>query len=213
MIYVKKLLFAVVLILVGVTAFAYTIDHLCMSSGDEVVFFTWGKDYVPAKNNGSDKDEQNISDASDMTAQSTDAPAVKTVEVSLYFSDEDIMNLKPEIREFKEDEDIALSIARAVASGPKKDDLYALLPSESEVLSASISDDGLCTVDMNREFCEFDGGSYMENMAVFSLVNSLCSYDKINKVKINVEGNEEALFGNHYSLDVVFEADMSLVAR
>ena len=209
----KKFLFVVILLLIGATAFAYTVDHLCMSSGQEVMFFTWGKDYVPAVNNTvSEKNK-----TSDATPENNEKQAQKelaeTAEINLYFSDENIMNLKSEVKSFDVNDDIASEIAKAVIKGPESEHLYALIPSEAKVLSADISDDGLCTLNLSKEFCEFDGGSYMENMAVFSLVNSLCSYDKINSVKINVEGDEAALFGGHYSLEDAFKADKTLIAK
>ena len=208
----KKFLFVAILLLIGATAFAYTVDHLCMSSGQEVMFFTWGKDYVPVANNTVNEKKETSDAAPEKSEKSSEKDLAETAEINLYFADENIMNLKAEVKSIDVNDDIASEIAKAVIKGPESEELYALIPSETKVLSSVISDDGLCTLNLSKEFCEFDGGSYMENMAVFSLVNSLCSYEKIKSVKINVEGDEAALFGGHYSLEDVFKADDSLIA-
>lgn len=195
-------LFVIIIISALLLGIAYAVDLNRMASGEPVLFSTWGIDYAP--------NEENPLDETGDTPPQQIEEKKEDVEVNLYFADANIMNLKREKRVFKNDEDLAKNVVLSVIEGPKADDIYALIPADTELISISVTD-GLCTVNLNDEFTNFTGGTSMENLAVHSLVNSLCSVEGINKVKINVEGNTSAMFGGHYSLEDAFVADMSLV--
>ena len=55
------------------------------------------------------------------------------------------------------------------------------------------------------------GGTTKETMALYSIVNTLCGIDGIEKVKINIDGNENPDFGGHFDLSEPLEADLSLI--
>ena len=189
----------VVAILLGI---AYAIDLNRMNEGKPVVFSTWGLSYTPNDNTV----QTDIENNSDEPKEEKKAE----VEVSLYYADENIANLSAEKRTFKNDSSLAKAVLQAIIDGPRDNNLCTLIPSDTEIISVSVSGD-LCIIDLNDEFNNFTGGTSMENLAVHSIVNSLCSIDGISKVKINIEGNKAAMFGGHYSLEDSFTADMSLV--
>lgn len=198
-----KTVLAFFLVAVILTGIAYTIDINRMNEGKPVMFSTWGLNYTP--NEEINNPGENISED---TPKKEEKP--KEITISLYYADENIANLKAEKRIFPNDENLAKSVVQAIIDGPQNDNLCSLLPSDTEINSVSISGD-VCTVDLNDEFTNFTGGTSMENLAVFSLVNSLCEVDGVSKVKINIEGNKKAMFGGHYSLEDEFLKDMSLV--
>ena len=196
-------LFVIIIISALLLGIAYAVDLSRMASGEPVIFSTWGMDYAPVEDTpiGNGENDNN----------EPDIPQKKEeVEINLYFADANIMNLEREKRVFKNDENLAKNVALSVIEGPKSGNIYALIPADTEIISINVKD-GLCTIDLNDEFTNFSGGTSLENLAVHSLVNSLCEIEEINKVKINVEGKANAMFGGHYSLEDTFTADKSLV--
>ena len=193
----------VILVVAILAGIAYAIDLGRMNEGKPVMFSTWGMDYAPTEE----------IPHPDTQVEPSDEPKVekpKEIEVSLYFADENISHLKAEKRVFKNDEMAVKAVVQAIIDGPKDENLCTLIPADTEIISASLSGD-LCTINLNDEFTNFTGGTSMENLAIFSIVNSLCSIDAVNKVKIDIEGNKSAMFGGHYSLEDAFTKDMSLV--
>lgn len=196
-------LFVIIIISALLLGIAYAVDLSRMASGEPVIFSTWGMDYAPVEDATPDSTENKDNEQSIPQKK-------KEVEINLYFADANIMNLEKEKRVFKNDENLARNVALSVIEGPRSSNIYALIPADTEIISINVKD-GLCTVDLNDEFTNFTGGTSMENLAVHSLVNSLCEIEEVNKVKINVEGNTTAMFGGHFSLEDAFSADMSLV--
>ena len=135
-------------------------------------------------------------------------------EVTFYFPDEAVMYLCPEIIKVNADEDIFLeTVVASIINGPVSKDLNPSVFGDVDVLSVK-SENGLCTVDLSSEFAEYNtGGTTKEVMAIYSIVNTLCSIDGVEKVKINIEGEENPEFGGHFSLDEPFEADMTIVKK
>lgn len=132
--------------------------------------------------------------------------------VTLYFPDDAVMYLIPTQMHVNTIESkFYQTVVEAIIKGPATDDLNPSISGDVKVLSATV-DKGLCTVDLSSEFAEFNtGGSTKEQMAIFSIVNTLCGLDDINKVKINIEGDENPVFGGHITLDEPFEADTELI--
>lgn len=193
----------VILIAAILFGIAYAIDLNRMSEGRPVMFSTWGMDYAPTEEPPNENPN-----ASEENPETEEKP--KEVEVLLYFADANIVNLSSEKRIFKNNDSLAESVVQAIIDGPEDKDLCTLLPADTEIISVSVSGN-LCTVDLNDEFTNFTGGTSMENLAVYSVVNSICSIDGISRVKINIEGNKNAMFGGHYSLEDPFIADMTIV--
>ena len=193
---------AVILVVAILLGIAYAIDLNRMNEGKPVIFSTWGLNYTPDDSNEEPNIENNIDEPKD------EKPA--EVEVSLYYGDENIANLSAEKRTFKNDSSLAKAVVQAIIDGPHNENLCILIPSDTEIISVSVSGD-LCTINLNDEFTNFTGGTSMENLAIYSIVNSLCSIEGISKVKIDIEGNKNAMFGGHYSLEDAFTKDMSLV--
>ncbi len=143
----------------------------------------------------------------------TDAQnATKTV--NIYFPDENVMYMEAEERviEGKTDPQLAEAIICEILKGPEREDLNPALRGEVKVLNVEIDKNGLCTIDLSKEFETYNtGGSAMESMAIYSVVNSLCELDSIDRVKINIDGKEDAEYGGHFLLDEPFEPDKNLM--
>ena len=135
-------------------------------------------------------------------------------DVTFYFPDEAVMYLCPETIKVNASEDIFLeTVVASIINGPVSEDLRPSVSGDVDVLSVNLKD-GICTVDLSSEFREFNtGGTTKEVMAIYSIVNTLCNLDGIEKVKINIEGDENPEFGGHFSLKDTFEFDMTIVKK
>lgn len=193
----------IIIIVAALFAIAYALDNARMSEGKEVLFSTWGNDYVPL----SEKEAVSSDAVSEEIPQNAEKSEIKAV---LYFADSNIMHLCAEERTIDISEGAELSVARAVIEGPKSDNLTSLIPADTVINSIETDDFGTCIIDLNDEFINFTSGTSMETLSLMSLVNSLCALDSVEEVKINIEGNESAFFG-HYSLEEAYKSDMTLV--
>lgn len=134
----------------------------------------------------------------------------ETIETKVYFVSEDF-ELAAETREVLAD-GREKYIAQEVIKGPNDEKLSKPIDGNVEVLSAKTDSDGVCTIDLSKEFAEENtGGTLRESLAIYALVNSLCEVDYIKEVKINIEGNEEFEFGGHFDFSDTFEYDYDMI--
>lgn len=143
----------------------------------------------------------------EIPAQPETPPPPATVTVTLLYPDKEFLNLQ------KEERAVTLTgkgaewdVLDALYAGPRREDLMSILGgTTADILSVTVRD-GLCTVDLSRNFVvQNTGGSTREGWILSSIVNALCSLDGIDKVKFNVEGNANAEYGGHFTLDEPFE--------
>ena len=107
---------------------------------------------------------------------------VLSQDVTFYFPDEAVMYLCPETIKVNADEDIFLeTVVASIINGPASEDLNPAIFGDVDVLSVK-SENGLCTVDLSSEFREFNtGGTTKEVMAIYSIVNTLCTLLALKK--------------------------------
>lgn len=143
--------------------------------------------------------------------KSSKAPKTEKRNLLLYFTDSAAQYLRGEERNLSSDDDaVEWAIVYELIKGPKSENLSPSVQGEVGILSIQ-TQNGLCTIDLTKEFVEANtGGSAKENIAIYSLVNSLCELQTIDKVKINIEGNTEAEFGEML-LDTPLEPNKDLV--
>lgn len=134
-----------------------------------------------------------------------------TTVATLYFADENAMYLVPESREIvlKEGEKLETAIAQALLLGPKNDRLYSALPQGVKVLSTETKD-GICFLNLSAEFSAAGMGGSTEMLAVYSVVNTLCDIEGVEKVQILVEGKKIDEFG-HLSLSESLERNKDVL--
>ena len=78
-------------------------------------------------------------------------------------------------------------IVRALLENEPPERMHCLIPEGTQLLSAETVE-GVCHVDLSREFAQITGGYSAERLAVNSLVASLCSIDTIDAVVLTIEG-------------------------
>ena len=133
--------------------------------------------------------------------------SIEYCEATLYFPDEEAMYLVPESRQLRadlNDTQKAGEILKMLFDGPRTDNLYPSLKGDCRINSVVICD-GTCTVDFSADFVLNNiGGSAQESFAIGSVVKSLCGLESVERVKINIDGEENAEFGGHFMLDAPF---------
>ena len=117
-------------------------------------------------------------------------------QVVLYFADSS-GNLQAETRNIAKVEGIARATIGELINGPQSSSLSPTLPGGAELKDINISN-GVCTVDFTSELRDHLGsGSSAEELAVWSIVDTLCQFETVSSVKILVEGQElQTLNGN-----------------
>ena len=119
------------------------------------------------------------------------------VPASLYFRRTGSAALGFELRVFRltEDETPAIAVLEALAAGPRDDGLEGLLPQDLAVRAAWV-DDGVCYADVSSALLAAIPDSPEEQeLVISSIVETLCSLDKVEQVQLLVEGEPLTAYG------------------
>jgi len=103
---------------------------------------------------------------------------------------------------------VFIFVLNELIGGTLNSELVNVIPPQTKVNSATC-ENGICTVDLSADFIS-KNGTASEQMAIYSVVNTLCSMDGIDKVQFIIDGKKIMIFGS-YIFDQPFEADMSIV--
>lgn len=162
---------------------------------------SWGKD---KQKQGDDPDNQQ--------------PQLATMEVVLYFSDDQAMYLVPEkrnitIEEEANDEVLATSIVKELIAGPRNKELNATIPAEATILSVKINE-GVASADFSKELqSKHWGGSTGEGMTLNSIANTLTELDSIDKVQLLIEGKKVESLVGHWDTTVPLERNEDIINK
>jgi len=134
---------------------------------------------------------------------------VKEKKVNLYFGTDDAMNLKLEKRDIR-GRNLYLEAVMELIKGPTDPNLTKTIPDGTEVLNIS-KDGDIIVVDFNDKIVKNHwGGSTGERITVYSIVNTLGQFEKINKVKFLIEGEEVNTLVGHMDLSTPLEPNPEL---
>lgn len=119
--------------------------------------------------------------------------------IKLYFSDDQAMYLKPEVRQVTvKGETLADVVVQELIKGPENENLLATIPAETKLISLKIADN-VAYVNLSKELqCKHSGGSTGEIMTVYSIVNTLIDLNiGIEQVQLLVEGEKQETLVGH----------------
>ena len=119
------------------------------------------------------------------------------VTAALYFRRAGGNTLGYELRVFRltEEETPARAVLEALISGPRDEGLSALLPPELTVRAAWV-DDGVCYADLSGALLAAPPEQAEEQeLLITSIVETLCSLDKVEQVRLLVEGEALTAYG------------------
>lgn len=131
----------------------------------------------------------------DISAETTEYAILQ-----LYFADAEHMKLIAEDRvvEVNTNQAKEKTIVEQLITGPLEKGHYATIPIDTKVRDVTTTKDGICYVNLSQDFLSKSSGDHnKEVLMVYSIVNSLCALDTVNKVQFFVEGEKiEDVKGN-----------------
>lgn len=137
----------------------------------------------------------------------------RTKTMLLYFSDGK-QNLVGEQRQitYKTDESLVKKIIEELVKGPTVKGYAATLPAATKVNTVHFKDDTVA-VDLSGEFLTgLDGGSELENLRIYSIVDTLTELSNIKKVQFSIDGQKGKLLGQT-ELDGDFVRDETVIKK
>ena len=186
------------------------VKTLCQAEGVEYVAFTVGGQPLM------DSNAQPIglmasSDFIDNTGGETNY--TQTVTVTLFFTGEDGKTLKQSRHQIEFDGAISLEelVIQQLTAGPlpEEEGLYPTLPANTRLIKIS-KKDGICYVDLNAAFLD-KLPDISDEVAVYSVVNSLVEISGINRVQFTIEGEAQKTYRETLAFDGMFERNLDLV--
>lgn len=111
---------------------------------------------------------------------------------NLYFANQEKNNLVVEMRSIDERgmERTARTVIEELIKGPSNDDAKGVIPKGTTLLDFDIKD-SVALVNFSKEYFSSEDDSKTEELlARYSVVNTLCDIEGIDKVKIFIEGTE-----------------------
>ncbi|ROR30579.1 germination protein M [Mobilisporobacter senegalensis] len=97
----------------------------------------------------------------------------------------------------------------SVIKGTKEGTLYPTIPSSVSLIKVSTKD-GVCYVDLSKEFLE-KIPEITDQVAIYSVVNSLVEMPSVNKVKFLIEGEEHKTYRETMTFNEFFERNLDIV--
>lgn len=134
--------------------------------------------------------------------------------VVLYFADSKTSELVKEVRTIKitDTQPIEKYIINELIKGPANSSLQAVLSPDTSVISVQTTD-GTCFINFNSNFVSRNSGTTeKENLAIYSIVNSLTELEHVNNVQFLVDGKKISSFGKN-SISGTFYRNKGLIRR
>jgi len=137
--------------------------------------------------------------------------------ITLYFPSYATGNLLPETRSLKLSSDNITAVRQillALIEGSHEGHGTALSPSTT-VRAVFLSQDGTAIIDLSQEaLAGFQPGIESENLAIYSIVDSLCAnLSQVKEVRFLVQGSEVQTLDGHIDLTGNFAPEPSLIAQ
>lgn len=174
---------------------------------DSVVFTVEG---VPLRNEEGAEigfmDRQNVLLNPEISADATEYAILK-----LYFANENGTDLVVEDRvvEVNANQPREKTIMEQLISGPLETGSYATIPADTKLRDITTTGDGICYVNLSQEFLT-KPSSVSEILTIYSVVNSLCELDTIDRVQFLIEGEKVENFRGRNDFGTPYTAVESL---
>ena len=149
--------------------------------------------------------------SNDFTESDSNIGEMNWRNVQLYYADEDgtgLVKVK-EILAYNKNMSVEKMIVQRLISGPTTQNCYSSLPEGVKLLGVSVVDK-VCYVNLSEEFAD-ELVKVASEVEIYSIVNSLCSLDYIDSVKIFINGDYSKEFKDNISLDRLYKYNQSLV--
>lgn len=100
-------------------------------------------------------------------------------------------------------------IVEQLIAGPLSDTKYPTIPAGTKLVKVTVKE-GICYVDFNDKFLDKIDG-ITDEVAIYSVVNSLVEMPTINKVQFKINGELQKIYGESTNFDGMFERNLDVV--
>lgn len=131
--------------------------------------------------------------------------------LQLYFANETgdrLVGERVEVR-YSSNMSVEKLVVERLIKGPITKDAYPAIPSETKLVSISTKD-GICYVNLDEGFLE-QGYNVLEQIPVYSIVNSLTEIPGISKVQILINGETNLTYQESIRFETIFERNLDLI--
>ena len=140
-------------------------------------------------------DRANVNIDGEISAETTEYAIFK-----LYFANaqHNALIVEDRVVEVNTNQEKEKTVVEQLIAGPLEKGYYATVPIDTKVRDVTTTKDGICYVNLSQDFLSKSSGDHnKEVLMVYSIVNSLCALDSVNKVQFFVEGEKiEDVKGN-----------------
>ena len=139
---------------------------------------------------------------------------VQEIAVTLYFADANRENLVKTEKRIPKVEGLARATVETLLEGPDADSgLVSAIPEGTQLLDINVKqEEKKCIVDFSQELRnQLDNGSNSEQLAVYSIANTLCQFASIEEVEFRIEGQTVATLAGQTNLSRAVSANPSIV--
>ncbi len=161
-----------------------------------------------------------VPDPDDITIEETYEPVqtigepVQEMTVSLYFADADRQQLVKTEKRIPKVEGMARATLETLLEGPDQSSgLVAAVPGGTQLLDINVKpDEKRCIVDLSQEMRnQLASGDTSEQLAIYSIANTLCQFDTIEEVEFRIEGQTVTTLAGSSDLSKAVTANAAIV--
>ncbi len=133
------------------------------------------------------------------------------VKLDLYFADKTGDRLVETNRTVIYNSNISMEklVIEQIISGPVIDTAYPVINPNTKLISATTKD-GICYVNFDKAFLT-QTNKVTDDVAIYSIVNSLIELPDVNKVQFSVDGETDITYHEKTSLSAPFERNLDIV--
>ena len=129
--------------------------------------------------------------------------------LTLYFANETGDKLVPETRSVYYSTSVPLErvVVEQLVKGPAEEGHYAVLPSDTNILSVTTSEN-IAYVNFDNTFMN-GTMSVVQEIPIYALVNSITTNCPVQRVQFSIDGESDVTFRESIKLNQFYERDLS----
>lgn len=133
------------------------------------------------------------------------------IKLNLYFADKSGKKLIETNRTVIYNSNISMEklVLEQLISGPVIDTVYPVINPDTKLISVTTKD-GICYVNFDKSFLN-QTNNVSDEVAIYSIVNSLAELSNVNKVQFSVDGETGTSYGDGFSLAVPLERNLDIM--
>lgn len=162
-------------------------------------------------NNGQEVGPMNRSNM--VIAPEISAETTEYAILTLYFANHNYTDLQIEERviEVNANQTSEKTVLEQLIAGPESTDAQATVPVDTKIRDVTTTKDGICYVNLSNDFvAKHIGDEMAEKLTIYSIVNSLCELDHVDKVQFLIEGKKVDKFRDYLEIKTPFTAISSM---